>query len=915
MGLVMDLEAPEAVKLSRAIVSSSSKWRISELSALNNRLLRSEASKTGLAPSNTMVLAEWGSILLQHCAVEVGAWAAQGIELVEAHTRVLDLCLSFAKRSSIKRSALVVTWRAFHSLFKDLNNGKARVRAIVDTFTAKSQSLGIKSACLLGAVARVCARVPSLRSVLEPTKTNYFSFYVQEIVGSRTTVPQHYVDSMNNFFSHFVSLEDLHRDLVPAFERALLRAPEVVLNNILAPMIHSLPPDVDLAEALATRLLKPLLSNVRSTNAKIRDGAVSAFTALIAHSCKLEYIEKVAEEVLVPLSTAKLASADHRTAHSKMLASLPFLPLYSALICKSMSVVTSKESNEAALSAEVSAIVHHLLSVLKHSNEIDSSVLKTARDAFARGISDKKLQLRRIWVLEAGDFLWQMQELSTGLNSKNIKRMCPIVEAIVSKLIDVSEEMTSNVQSAGQSGLALAGYILLACFGFLSDFVTDGEIKSALRKAPIRKQSVYPKASFLLNHRVYTRLPEHQYYTWAVRALVSFVVEQAENDGSLVVGDAWGQAFIFLTTAADIIPSTRKEAAAALTQIYLQHPPPVARSIINALWTWTEHLATSQQDTAASASKSDSSRLGSVIQAICLDGASINSREKVVQILPDQMISLLVLCRPEILPGTNWIELCLKVGQDPGELARNRGNDCVAEIETILNASVNRPKMELVKLAACKAAAELAFVAPEIMTPLFVKQIRGLLEVEKIRSSGPTEIAIMRTVEGIAFVDVLNDKTQSIDFDKKSRDYETLKWESEVRRQLAQKKGQERKLTADEKAKVDAQLKREAEIRKEMRNLESQLIKGVGLIDALATGPPTDALLWMGECTKALLEAIDAGAGLLIAGLADSAYINCAKIISPRLGSLRQFIGIGTLRALGSSNLPNDMEQEPVGGK
>ncbi|KAL9037120.1 MAG: hypothetical protein Q9214_005839, partial [Letrouitia sp. 1 TL-2023] len=98
-----------------------------------------------------------------------------------------------------------------------------------------------------------------------------------------------------------------------------------------------------------------------------------------------------------------------------------------------------------------------------------------------------------------------------------------------------------------------------------------------------------------------------------------------------------------------------------------------------------------------------------------------------------------------------------------------------------------------------------------------------------------------------------------------------------------------------------------------MRNLESRLIKGVGLIDALATGPPTDASLWIGECTKALLGIIDAGAGLLIAGLADSAYINCAKTISPRLGSLRQFIGIGTLRALGSSNLPDDMEQEPVG--
>lgn len=42
------------------------------------------------------------------------------------------------------------------------------------------------------------------------------------------------------------------------------------------------------------------------------------------------------------------------------------------------------------------------------------------------------------------------------------------------------------------------------------------------------------------------------------------------------------------------------------------------------------------------------------------------------------MVKMLVIARPELLPGIQWIELCLRVGVDPGYLCRQY-NDAIIE--------------------------------------------------------------------------------------------------------------------------------------------------------------------------------------------------------------------------------------------
>ena len=218
-----------------------------------------------------------------------------------------------------------------------------------------------------------------------------------------------------------------------------------------------------------------------------------------------------------------------------------------------------------------------------------------------------------------------------------------------------------------------------------------------------------------------------------------------------------------------------------------------------------------------------------------------------------------------------------------------------------------------IKTAAFNAAAELAFVAPDVMTSRVVQLIEADLDPTQLTSIGPTEAAIFRTEEGTAFVDVLASKSQSYTPNKNTKDYDTLKWEEELRAQLAQKKGQQKKFTPEENAKVNAQLKKESAIRLQIKYLEAKLLRGIGIIKSLATGPPTEAGLWMGPAVKALVDVINAGAGLITGSAAPDAYILCAERLPTRIGALRPFIGIAALRALDVPNLPEELLQEPLG--
>lgn len=197
---------------------------------------------------------------------------------------------------------------------------------------------------------------------------------------------------------------------------------------------------------------------------------------------------------------------------------------------------------------------------------------------------------------------------------------------------------------------------------------------------------------------------------------------------------------------------------------------------------------------------------------------------------------------------------------------------------------------------------------------MLVKQLQKDLDPRQLADIGSTEASIFRTPEGTPFIDVLASKNQSAVLDKNVKDYDILKFEEELRAQISQKTGYKKKLTPDEQAKVKAQLEKESTIRKNVEGINAKLRRGVGFIHSLATEWPTEAEMWIVQAVDLLHDVIEAGAGLVVGDAAALAYLDCAESVTQRLGSLRKFVGVATLRAIGVTQLPSELLVEPLQG-
>ena len=852
-----------------------------------------ETVKPGLAASNAFVLVEWGSILLS------GAWEKSDPHLCLSFARVLELCLSSGK-GTVKRSAIVVARRVVRRLLGD----EVRIPAVIRQLTAKDQPLGSRTAVLLGVIAGVCAR----KNKTVMPKDQYYAFYVREILGSRTVIPSHITNALNDFFENFATAAELSKEVIPTLEKGLLRAPEVV-QDLVQPMVHSLPPEVDLAEIIADHLLKPLLANARSQTAKIRDGASSAFVALMSHAQEEKSLEKIADDMLASFS--KLTVVEQRLVQARMLAHLPYISSKSEAICQTIAKSAGKEPNETALAAVVSALKTQYAQVVLVGSSSENFRKENAKDVeevFTKGLNDKKPGVRKVWALSAGDLIWKVVGGSHHASERALEAvpaMVSFVESIAPNLLLIFEEVAQGPIVAGP--LSTAAFTITALCPIMLQIVGSDAIKNSLRKAKIYDRAL-SQASFLLNYRVYTKLSSHEDLSWVIRALVacSNDLEKASPD----IKDAWTQTLLYLIAAAGIPPPVRNEAMTSLTDAWSQRSRMISEMVVQGLWKWQRQTELSEKDSAALSGKSGTSQLFLAVRSICPPERDTKQQDR--DSMQTQLIHMLVLCRPEVLPRVHWIDTCLRMGQDPGTIARTNFTECLRIVDHSLTPGEGPEPSATVKLAAYNTAAELAFVAPDTITPALVGMINDNLPTDELKQYGPTEIAIARTQDGTAFVDVLSSKAPSYTIDKNAKDYDTMKWEEEIRIQVAQKRGHDRKLTPDEKAKVKAQLTKEAVIRTDVHRLESRLRNGIGFVRALAVGPPIDPGLWLSQALQALVNVIAAGAGRLVGLAADETYLECSRFVSSRLGSLRPFIGVATLRALGSSTLPERLMEEPL---
>jgi len=331
-------------------------------------------------------------------------WSKYSLVLLHTLAVSLEQTISQA-RPSVKKSAIANTRRLLRHIFKHEKIGPKAVPIFITKLTEKASSSTAQNSVLLGVIAGVCSRLPSRKKEFANHRKECLTFYTREFLGSRTRLPNHLIQGLRDLFENFVTLDDLQKDVIPAVEKALLRAPEVVLNDLIAPTITALPASLDLSEILQKNLLKPLLSNIKSTNPEIRQGAFRTFQSIAQKCANEQIIDKTLSEILLPLKQSKITVIEQKVLHADMIRELASSPSISNAVVSGMGSVALKEANDTALEAEVSALSKHVKFALE--NNVEAGNLA---DSYIKGLADKRPTAKRIWAMNAGEIIWNLPD-------------------------------------------------------------------------------------------------------------------------------------------------------------------------------------------------------------------------------------------------------------------------------------------------------------------------------------------------------------------------------------------------------------------------------------------------------------------------------------------------------------------------
>lgn len=853
-----------------------------------------EAQKPVIAPSNAFVLLEW-CCLAQAVLVQNTTWLQNFLPPVcSAAASCLDKVEDEDVKGSMRQSALVLARRGLRAVLTSSEVGPEALSSIV---TALTQAAGASAghSQYLGVVAGVCSRLSSRKSQLQEHAGKILDFYVKHVLNSKTILAHQQSYGLRDFFEVYVGAEELASVVVPAIEKGILRSGEVVLQGPVEALAASIRSDIDISPLVQAKLIKPLVSSMGSTNVNVREGAGRSLAALLRRGGNSDALTKTATDLVASIKSAKAANHEIRGLICEALSVISPVVEASVVIVDGVVPAATKEANELCFRKELNALARHLPTVIQ-----GGKLTKTTSDALLKNATDKRPVYRKCWHLCFASSLLALQQIPADGPSRDF------VSSTMQILQQVYDEVTANALPATQSGLAAAAYALPALLS--AKDVAKPDNKTTLIAQTFTEHS---SSSMLLNPKVYTRLTHPDDQLWACRALkgVATGLTSAPDAASV----AWARAFLYLLLSSDVDQAVRREAGTILSALSIELPGPVGKSILRG--TSDLLVETYKQDPDNAPQPLADIRLHHALKHImpARGPSGEQSTRPTNEVLEQQAIDSVTLFRPELIAHTEWIATCLSQGIDPGELATKARTPMLDQISSKFEMN-KLDRLNVFEVAAGNAAASLAFVAPEAVLPLLNNAIAEDLEAEQLQDLTPTDAAIARAPEGQVFIDVLAQKPNGYVENKNVKDYDILKWEEEMRQKLSQKKGaQPKKLTADQQAKVDAQLRHETTVRQKIRELSARLRRGSQYIRSLADGPPTDPRQWMSVAVTSLMSALSAGADLVVDDELFSAYLACASKVSDRMGTLRPFIGIATLRSLRNAAVPEEFASEALG--
>ncbi|CAG8487765.1 9221_t:CDS:10 [Ambispora leptoticha] len=879
---------------------------VKETEMLNKK---SPDGKYSTSSANRFVLLTWVNSLINFVSADTLELSS---ELLERWTSLIDLQAvlldSIVNDKEIRKS---ITHGALVDVRKCVRKNPTKIPSIISHLTqpSKTNNPPLRNAVLLGTVIDSALRLrkENGKAFILNVKDNITQFYLTQIVSSKAAIPEKTADALHDFIRTVITEQHFITKFLPVFEKMLLRAPEIVLN-VLKYNVKAL--SFDTSTIFKNNFLQPLLGYVGSTNKSVQTGAIDVLNVLLEKSQKPDVVVDIIKETIKTLNGGKVTNPEHRGFLIQTLGRVRQSPITSKNVIEGLLPIIAKEMNEQSLSRAIATLKIHVSLLLRIGTDEDT--INKITQATIKGLTSNKVAVRKAWAIMIGSVIW---EDNITVNEPS-SALLDITKKSLSSLLTTLDNIQANPLNF--PGGPLEGYIVVAIAEGRARRWKNEEIDSLIRakKLPQSIFTVTPKPSFWLWDKVYSKLSSYEEGLWFVRSLEGVLLE--EDDGVFEkkeTKNVFATAYIYLISSTNE-HQTRRVSFESLARCNQIKPILVNSIIREGLTRWLLNLEKNTKDSTAvlatNAIQPDENpntayRLSRILTAI-----TTFSKSTEINVIETSLIEIVLLAhhRSIVSPSDkyNWISLVQRAGLNPGKLIKAH-HSRLKEIIT--------EKIDTENEAAMSTISTLSFISPDTFIPLFLAQCHNDLDSSLMTNIGEQEIKIWKTPEGTLFVDVLKRNKKNVAENRNRKDYQTEKWEREVREEIAKKKGATKaanapKLSKDEQAAVNAQLAKESKIRKQVQEVHFRYIRGLDIIKAMIKGNAENLKDYVAELMRLLTFVVKNGR-VLVGDKAIETYLQLGLCTTENLSSIRVQIGVATLRAMEISEIPEHWLEEPLG--
>ncbi|QOU21409.1 hypothetical protein BRETT_001132 [Brettanomyces bruxellensis] len=747
----------------------------------------------------------------------------------------------------------------------------------------------------IGFLSSVCRSLKLMENKPKPFQDlsglsqRVIDWFVNSTLEQKNNVTYPSIELFGEFVSTFVD-EQLFVEILSGLQKSSLRSSELTYTVFAPSLMKSIDSSrFDTVQLVVkSKFFQSLISSLKSSRDTVKAGSAKVLSILaskITKESNLESVDTLITKLLSALKSLSATATEQKILISQVLTSIPegIAQQENQMIINGVLPLLAKDSHEESLSAYL-RLVFKFVSKSVYGTD-DQQLTKKIDDVIKNGLQDRRLGLRSCWVSSLAENL-----LLTSDNSDFYKLITDDVLRLLSKIIiDCCKSPLSSVTN----DLILGGYSAIWMLEVLKSTSENKIIGNRVDKLNFLEPVISLKNDFkkpnILGLGILKKITTEKTQKWFILALLSIFKDMTSVD------EEFGFSFLYLCTSRCAIGKNHFYACNYLHKAVVENQDIVSQSCLLAL---NKFISNPKQNIPF---RMDYHYFHDFIFSLTKPFAHMNK-----EILNKTLVDLLIPCHYHGFKsiGNGWAGICQSCKVDPGKLVTSYANSMV---EKLCDCLANTDSSPEIYSAACDAVATISFVSPNSSIPLLSEIIKADLNVVSNLSINDETFAIWKGKDGVLAIDVLKkNNSQKMELRKNTKDYEILKWEQQVREEVATKQKGTKKVSKEDAKLIAQELEREANLRASINADYLRLKRGLSIVISLSTEAKqvdNNSQIWFPVAISHILKLLESdSAKRCIGDLAKECFLTMSEALEATgltgVSSLK-WIGASTLRSYG----------------